>query len=110
MKTRREFLQASSLVMAGPLPPVPLRAQELPERVRHVPKPSPVRDYWNDLPNYLTSVIDAARTRRKSELSKIKTRKEADERASFVRAKVWDLIGGPLEKAPYEVKTTGVIE
>jgi cephalosporin-C deacetylase-like acetyl esterase len=110
MKTRREFLQTSSLVMTGPLSPGSLHAQEPPESVRHASKPSPLRDYWNDLPNHLTSVINAARTGRKSELSKIKTRKDAHERASFVREKVWDLIGGPLEKTPLEVKATGVIE
>src|SRR5947199_9345470 len=100
MKTRREFLQASSPIMIGPVSPVSLDAQKPPESVPDALKPSPLRDYWNDLPNHLTSVIDAARTRRKSELSKIKTRKDADERASFVREKVWSLIGGPLEKTP----------
>jgi cephalosporin-C deacetylase-like acetyl esterase len=71
---------------------------------------SPVRDYWNDFPNYLTSVVNAARVRRKAALSKIGTRMEADERASFVRSKIWELIGGPLEKTPLSVKTTGIVE
>ena len=93
MKTRRGFLQAGSLAIASQLSPVSLRARQTSS-----PENSYVRDYWNDFPNYLTSVVNAARTRRKSDLSKIKTRKEADERAAFVREKIWELTGGPLKK------------
>jgi cephalosporin-C deacetylase-like acetyl esterase len=105
MKTRRGFLQAGSLAIASQLSPISLRARQTPP-----PENSYVRDYWNDFPNYLTSVVNATRTRRKSDLSKIKTRKEADERAAFVREKIWELTGGPLEKTPLNVKATGVVE
>jgi len=105
MKTRRGFLQASSLAVASQLSSVSLRAGQTPSTDSPV-----IRDYWNDFPNYLTSMVNAARARRKSELSKIKTRQQAGERASFVREKVWELIGGPLEKTPLNVKTTGVVE
>jgi cephalosporin-C deacetylase-like acetyl esterase len=106
MKTRRGFLQAGSLAIASQLTPVTLQARQEPP-----PGEKPyVRDYWNDFPNYLASVVNAARTRRKSDLTKIKTRQEADQRASFVRRTIWELIGGPLEKAPLNVQATGVVD
>jgi cephalosporin-C deacetylase-like acetyl esterase len=106
MKTRRGFIQASSLAIASQLAPVRLRARNL----ETAESSAVTRDYWNDYPNYLTSVINEARTRRKSQLAKIKTRQEAGERISFVRSKVWELIGGPLEKTSLNVQPTGVVE
>jgi cephalosporin-C deacetylase-like acetyl esterase len=109
MNTRRGFLQAGSLAIAGHLSELSLPGQETAESAR-TPEPSVTRDYWNDFPNYLTSVVNEARRRRKSELSKIRTEKDASERASFVTNKVWQLIGGQLEKTPLNVNSTGVIE
>lgn len=105
MKTRRGFLEASSLALASQLAPIRLRARDV-----DTAESSVTRDYWNDFPNYLASVVNEARAKRKSQLAKLKTRKEASERAAFVRSKVWDLIGGPLQKSPLDVKTTGIVE
>jgi hypothetical protein len=105
MKTRRGFLQAGSFAIASQFAPLSLHGQQQPP----LEKPY-VRDYWNDFPNYLSSAVNAARARRKSDLSKIKTRQQADERAAFVRRNVWELVGGPLEKTPLNPKTTGVVE
>src|SRR5690242_11937457 len=110
MKTRRGFLQASSLAVASQLSTKSFAAQPAPKGGPETSQPAVLRDYWNDFPNYLTNVVNAARAQRKSELSKIKTRNAADERATFVHKKVWELIGGLLEKAPLNVKTTGVVE
>jgi cephalosporin-C deacetylase-like acetyl esterase len=110
MNTRRRFLQAGSLAIAGQLSELSVPAQETAGRTDTPPKTPIVRDYWNDFPNYLTSVVNEARSRRKSELSKLKTEKDVAERASFVTRKVWELIGGQLEKTPLNVKSTGVIE
>ncbi len=68
------------------------------------------RDYWNDYPNHLTSMLNSVRKSRESELAAIKTRKQAQARASFVRSKVWDLIGGPLEKTSLKVQSAGTID
>ena len=109
MKTRRGFLQASSLAAAAHFSE--LSAKETAARQNDgAAGQSSVREYWNDFPNYLTSAINHARIRRKSELSKTRTVKAASERAAFVRNNVWDLIGGPLEKAPLNATVAGTIE
>jgi cephalosporin-C deacetylase-like acetyl esterase len=110
MNTRRRFLQAGSLAVAGHLSELSLPGKETASNTQPAPEISATRDYWNDFPNYLISVVNEARHRRKSDLSKIKTEKEATARASFVSSKVWQLIGGPLEKTPLNVNSAGVIE
>lgn len=110
MKTRRSFLQASSLAMAAPFADLSLNGQETPSKNGRGAEPSSVRDYWNDYPNYLTSVVNHARARRKAELSKLSNAKAASDRAAFVRSKVWELIGGPLERTPLNPTQTGTIE
>jgi cephalosporin-C deacetylase-like acetyl esterase len=112
VNTRRRFLQAGSLAIAGHLSERPVPAQETADPITPASEAQPLikRDYWNDLPNYLTSVVNGARQRRKSTLSKLKTEKEVMERASFVTDRVWQLIGGQLEKTPLNVKKTGTIE
>lgn len=74
------------------------------------PKTEPACDYWNDLPNYLIAKVNAARTKRKADLAKLRSAADVERRASFVRARVWKLIGGQLEKTPLNAKITGVIE
>jgi cephalosporin-C deacetylase-like acetyl esterase len=110
MNTRRRFLQAGSLAVAGHLSELSLPGKETPGSAQGASEIAITRDYWNDFPNYLISVVNEARHRRKSDLSKLKTEKDAAERASFIRSKVWQLIGSPLEKAPLNVTSAGVIE
>src|SRR5579875_858988 len=103
MSTRRTFLEAASFAIATPFSKVS-GAQPAATKETQV-----VRDYWNDFPNYLTRVVNDARVRRKAELSKIKTRDDAAKRAGFIREKVWELIGGRLEKTPLNVKPVGTV-
>src|SRR5690242_9820371 len=112
MSTRRTFLQtAGSIAIAGHLSERALPAQETAGPIQPGTAEVPVkRDYWNDLPNYLISVVNDARQRRKSTLAKLKTPAEVKERASFVSDKVWQLIGGQLERSPLNVKNVGTIE
>ena len=110
MNTRRGFLQASSLAIAGRLSEGSLPGQETPKGGQPTRGVAVARDYWNDFPNYLISAIKAARSRRKSDLSRVRTTREATERASFVSKKVWELIGGQLEKTPLNARTMGTIE
>src|SRR4051812_40918172 len=107
MKTRRGFLQAGSLAAAAHLSNLSLSSAPSADSA---PAPAAMRDYWNDFPNYLTSIIAEARTRRTGELARIKTADDAARRAAFTRTKVWDLIGGPLEKSPLNVAITGALE
>ena len=74
------------------------------------PGPNVKRDYWNDFPDYLAAKVNAARLKRKTQLEKITTAAQVKERASYVRSKAWDLIGGPIEKSPLNPVLTGVIE
>jgi cephalosporin-C deacetylase-like acetyl esterase len=78
--------------------------------LEETPGPSVKRDYWNDFPNYLTAKVNAARLKRKTQLDKTTTVAQVKERASYVRSKVWDLIGGPIEKTLLNPVMTGIIE
>ena len=75
-----------------------------------VPASGAKRDYWNDFPNYLTAKVNAARLKRKAQIEKITTAADVKERASYVRSKVWELIGGEVEKMPLNPVMTGVVE
>ena len=110
MKTRRGFLQTGSIAIAANFSGLRLQAQA-DEAIRNPNEASNVlRDYWNDYPNHLTALVNEARQRRKSELAAIKSTQKAQARASFVHNKVWELIGGQLEKTPLNVQSTGVID
>jgi cephalosporin-C deacetylase-like acetyl esterase len=69
-----------------------------------------VPDYWNDFPNYVAARVNGARASRNALLKKITNQAEAAERASFVRDKVWELIGGRPETTPLNALNTGTIE
>ncbi|HEY7306157.1 MAG TPA: acetylxylan esterase, partial [Bryobacteraceae bacterium] len=107
MKSRREFIQASSALLTVS---IPATGTEQPKAGDAEKTSAIARDYWNDLPNYFIAKVNAARAKRKSELARVKSAEEANARASFVRTKVWDLIGGELEKAALNATTTGTIE
>ena len=68
------------------------------------------RDYWNDLPGRMIAKMNAARTKRKSELAKIKSRSAADEHIAMLRSRVWELIGGRPDETPLNARTMGTIE
>ena len=107
MKSRREFIQASSTLLTLSIPAT--SAEQT--KGRNTEKTTAIaRDYWNDLPNYLIAKVNAARAKRKSDLARVRSAEDAEERTSFVRRKVWDLIGGELEKTPLNAKTTGTID
>jgi cephalosporin-C deacetylase-like acetyl esterase len=111
MLTRRRFLQANAAGLALPLVGA---AQPAPARTaKSAVSPSDstaARDYWNDWPRYLTSKVNEARARRKAALAAVRTPEQARERAERLRSKVWELIGGPLEKSPLNPQTVGTIQ
>src|SRR6185437_15159064 len=107
MKSRRQFIQAGSAMLAAFAPGAGTAQKNGSEPVSQA---ASTRDYWNDLPNYLIAKVKAARAKRKSDLAKIRSAEDAKRRASFVRTKVWGLIGGDLEKTPLNARTTGMID
>lgn len=111
MKTRRGFLQVGAFAITANLAEVRMPAQEGVPAIRNPDEgPNVNRDYWNDYPNHLSSLVNAARKNRISELAAIKTSQQAQARASFVHDKVWQLIGGKLEKTPLNVQSTGITD
>jgi cephalosporin-C deacetylase-like acetyl esterase len=108
LNSRRKFLQTSSLALpAFVATSVSARRPAQSKQTGHLVSR---RDYWNDLPEYLSSKVNAARTARKTQLARVKSRAQADERASRTRETVWELIGGKLEKTPLNARTTGSVE
>jgi len=108
MNSRREFLEASSLALTTFAVDA---AAETGQAVKAgVPEPSGPGDYWNDLPNRMIAGVAAARATRKGELAKVTSSATAEARISMVRAKVWKLIGGELDKSPLNAKITGVVD
>jgi len=105
MHSRREFFEMSLLALTALSSQAP--AQTFAEASQG---PDVRRAYWNDLPDYLIRKVAAARTRRKAELAKVRTPAAASERASMVQTKVWELIGGKLERSPLNARVTGAIE
>jgi cephalosporin-C deacetylase-like acetyl esterase len=107
---RRTFLQASSLLATTRFAETPVMAQETADGEHRGPTGSVVREYWNDLPNYLAATVDSARVHRKTALSAIKAQDDVLKRTSFVQSTIWELIGGQLEKTPLNASLTGTIE
>lgn len=85
---RRDLLLSS----AGLLAATRLRAQTI-----------NYRDYSRCLPDYLTVLADAARQRRDQRLATLKL----PEYQRWARDTFWQLIGGPLERSPLNIRTTG---
>ncbi len=104
--SRRTFIQASSAVLTAATAGSAPARQGVSEPAARI---TGTRDYWNDLPNSLIAKVNAARIKRKSDLAKVRSASDVDERASFVRTKVWELIGGELKKTPLNARTTGII-
>ncbi len=105
MRSRREFIQTGSFLFAAGIPEA--RAQQ---NSKEAGPQAFARDYWNDLPNYLIAKVSTARAKRKADLAKVRSDADVNERATFVRSRVWELIGGQLEKTPLNARTTGVID
>src|SRR5579862_2385454 len=107
MISRRRFLQTNAAGLALPLAgggapqPLPKISPEL---------TTPDRDYWSDWPHYLTAKVNAARARRMAALEGLRTAAQVQKRIQAVRDKVWELVGGRLEKTPLNPVVSGTIE
>lgn len=72
--------------------------------------PDEKRDYWNDWPSYFDARVSQARMERKTELTSVRGQQEVQQRISVVRSKIWEIVGGPLEKTPLNARTMGTLE
>jgi cephalosporin-C deacetylase-like acetyl esterase len=103
---RRDFLASMAAATAA------LRLygqQALPYGAPGVTVQARPRDYSEDLARYLTRLMDERRGQRRKALAAVTTRAQAERRIAEIRAKVWELMGGPLEKTPLNPRITGSI-
>ncbi len=108
--TRRHFLTASAALLAQ----ARLRAQQQPPQPLDTSAPgvkiyARPRDYADDLPQYLTRLVAEARAERLKILAGITTSDKVLERQKYVRTKLWELLGGRLEKTPLNPRVVGSI-
>lgn len=115
MTSRRNFL-AVNLIGAAGLAANPGRMFSAPVRPPSVPTSSEEsetrsdRDFWSDWPAYLAEEMNRARSRRLVGLAGADSAAKVQERATMIRSKLWELIGGPLEKTPLNPRVTGVTD
>lgn len=69
----------------------------------------PYRPYSACLPNYLTSLAQAANARRIQALNQLTTPAAIEKRSHWARETFWNFIGGPLEKTPLNTRTLSTI-
>lgn len=115
MVTRRRFLAANLVGAAGwTSNPGRMLAARIPDsRLLGQPTVSEVRsgrDLWNDWPAHLTDKMNQTRNKRIADLEAIDSVAEVQERITMIRSKLWELIGGPLEKTPLNPQITGQVE
>ena len=114
MTTRRRFLAANLLAAAGL--GSGLRSSCFAEDVQasraahDTPSAQEGKDFWNDWADDLTLAMNRSREARMATLSRIKSPSQAQARVEMVRARLWQLLGGPLERGDLNAKVTGVVE
>jgi cephalosporin-C deacetylase-like acetyl esterase len=111
MATRRTFLTvnlagAAEWALGAPLSTAAARPG-LPAANSTASSP---RDYWNDWPEYLIRKMNQARAVRLAELARLTTAAQVDERAANIRSRIWELVGGPLQKTPLNAQVVGKID
>jgi cephalosporin-C deacetylase-like acetyl esterase len=113
MTTRRTFLVANLIGAAGLAtnPSGMLAASDTASSAPAIDVPARSdRNFWADWPDLLTAEMNEARGRRMANLASLQSTAQLRERASFVRTKLWELLGGPLEKTPLNPKITGTLD
>jgi cephalosporin-C deacetylase-like acetyl esterase len=68
------------------------------------------RDYSRVLPDYLRALAAEAYRKRNAALAAVATADDARRRQAWARETFWRLSGGPLERTPLNIRTTGVFE
>ena len=113
MTTRRDFL-AMHLMAAGGFSVHPARLfseSAMPEATSAVlSEARSDRNFWIDWPAALTVAMNRLRSARLEQLASIHSMAKMQERASVVRARVWELIGGEPERTPLNPRVTGTVD
>lgn len=113
MTTRRNFL-AANLIGAAGLAAHPGKMFSASADSDSAPATSHQsrsdRDFWNDWPAYLTEEMNQARNSRLAELAAINSVAKVQERATMIRSRLWELIGGPFGKTPLNPRVTGIMD
>ena len=111
MPSRRKFIQTNILGAAMALAGRNAFAAGPPSAAQVGPTGADSkRDFWNDLPRYVTAQMNEARARRLADLHAMRTEADVRARIEKVRSKVWKLIGGQFEKTPLKPKIVGTID
>jgi cephalosporin-C deacetylase-like acetyl esterase len=111
MVSRRQFLQTNLVGLSSSSAITDSLAKPTETQVASSQlSANPRRDYWNDWSSYLTSRVSQCRAERKAELASIRDQKEVRERTEIVRSRVWEILGGPIDKTALNSRTVGTIE
>jgi dienelactone hydrolase len=111
MPSRRKFIQTNILGAAMALTGGDAFAASLPHAAQAGPAGDEgKRDFWNDLPRYVTAQMNEARARRLADLGAMRTEADVRARIEKVRSKVWKLIGGQFDKTPLKPKIVGTVD
>jgi hypothetical protein len=109
MTTRRDFLAANLIAAAG-LATNPARMLATPlEPGESDATSQPIRsdrDFWVDWPEYLTTAMNQARSRRMADLAAMRSVKDIQERITMIRSNLWNLMGGMPTRTPLNAKIT----
>lgn len=112
MTTRRRFLAANLLAAAGFGSGLPLSLAENETAASAAQNPAGLRagvDFWNDGPDLLTRTMNRSREARMAVLAQIRSRAQAEARVETIRTRLWQLLGGPLERGDLNAKVTGSV-
>ena len=113
MTTRRRFLAANLLAAAGfgsGLGRGSFAQSEQAGPTAHTAAAGPGVDFWNDWADQLTRTMNHSRAARMSTLATMQSRSQAQERVEMIRSRLWQLLGGLLERGDLNAKVTGSLE
>src|ERR1039458_10533946 len=112
MTTRRSFLATNLVGAAGYtsirrwIPAAAAYPSQSSDRPANADANSD-RDFWNDWPSHIAGKMNDAREKRLANLATINSSTKVQERTAMIRATLWKLLGGPLERTPLNPKVTG---
>ncbi len=67
-------------------------------------------DFWNDWADQLKATMNRSRAARMSTLAEIHSPSQANARVEMIRSKLWQLLGGQLERGDLNAKITGSLQ
>ncbi|HKS71852.1 MAG TPA: acetylxylan esterase [Terriglobales bacterium] len=113
MTTRRRFLAANLLAAVGfgsGLGRSSFAQSQEAGPTAHTSAAGAGVDFWNDCADQLTRTMNHSRAVRMSTLAGIHSRSQTLARVEMIRTKLWQLLGGPLERGDLNAKVTGSLQ